>query len=202
MAGNVQDALGKMWKSMLARGVLTAVVGVAVLVWPGQSVWAASIVFGVYLIMSGIAEIAFAFTLDVSGSNRALMFITGALSLALGVLAFRHFSEGSTVQLLAIWIGVVFLFQGVADTVVAISSPVLPGRNALILVGVLSAIAGLVVLAWPVDSITLLALIAGIWLVLVGTAQIVAAVRARKEIKAGEQDPQPVANAVQHPAAA
>lgn len=177
----VSDMFGRVWKAMLARGLLTVVLGAAVLVWPGQSVWIASVIFGVYLILSGVAEMIFAFTLNTSGGERVLMFITGALSLALGVLAFRQYNEGSSVLLLAIWIGVVLIFQGVADAVVAVSYPLLPGRGSIVFVGVLSVIAGLAILAWPIDSLGVLALVAGIWLVVVGISQIVAAFHARKD---------------------
>lgn len=45
----------------------------------------------------------FALTLDVSAGSRVLLFISGALSVLLGVLAFRPFSEGYyAVLLLAI----------------------------------------------------------------------------------------------------
>ena len=40
-------------------------------------------------------------------------------------------------------------------------------------------IAGVVVLLWPFDSIGTLALVAGIWLVLLGLSQVVSAFRAR-----------------------
>jgi uncharacterized membrane protein HdeD (DUF308 family) len=43
----------------------------------------------------------------------------------------------------------------------------------------LSVIAGVVVLLWPFDSIGTLALVAGIWLVLLGLSQVVSAFRAR-----------------------
>lgn len=100
------------WKSVLAWGVLTSILGVLVLVWPGKSILVAAVLFGVYLLGSGIAQLIFAFTLDVSGGERVLLFISGALSIVLGVLAFRHFEEGWPILLLAIWIGVAFIFQG------------------------------------------------------------------------------------------
>ena len=40
-----------LWKSVLALGVLTLVLGAAVLIWPGDSIVVASVVFGVYLLV-------------------------------------------------------------------------------------------------------------------------------------------------------
>ena len=121
--------LGDVWKWLLAWGVITIIVGVLVLVWPGISITVASVVFGVYLLLSGIAEVAFAFTLETSGGNRVLLFISGALSIVLAVFAFRYFSEGSSVLLLATWIGVAFVYFGVTEIAVAFSYPMLPGRG-------------------------------------------------------------------------
>lgn len=116
-----------------------------------------------------------------------LLFISGALSIVLGVLAFRHFEEGRPILLLAIWIGVVFIFQGVAETALAIGYPQLPERGWHIFLGVLSIIAGMVVMAWPFGSMVMLAIVTGVWLVIIGIAQIVWALRARKGIKSVER---------------
>jgi uncharacterized membrane protein HdeD (DUF308 family) len=175
------------WKSVLAWGVLTLILGVVVLVWPGKSILVAAVLFGIYLLGSGIAQLIFALTLDASGGERALLFISGALSIVLGVLAFRHFEEGWPILLLAIWIGVAFIFQGVAETALATSYPQLPERGWHIFLGVLSIIAGMVVMAWPFSSIVMLAIVTGVWLVIIGTAQIAWALLARKGINSIER---------------
>ncbi len=176
-----------LWKTVLALGVLTLILGVLVLVWPGMSILVAAVLFGAFLVVSGIAQVVAALRLDVSVGSRVLLFISGALSVVLGVLAFRHFGQGYAVLLLAIWIGVGFIFQGVAETVLAISHPELPERGWHIFLGVLTWIAGLVVLAWPIDSIVVLALVTGVWLVVIGICQIVWAIRARKTGAAAAQ---------------
>lgn len=137
--------LPHLWKSTLASGILSLILGVLVLAWPGISILVAAMAFGVYLLITGVAQVAFAFSLHVSAGGRILLFISGAASLILAVLAFRHF--GDAVLLLAIWIGIGFIFRGVATTVSAISDPMLPGRGWSIFVGVISLIAGIVVMA-------------------------------------------------------
>lgn len=127
---------------------------------------------------TGVAQVAFAFSLHVSAGGRILLFISGAASLILAVLAFRHF--GDAVLLLAIWIGIGFIFRGVATTVSAISDPMLPGRGWSIFVGVISLIAGIVVMASPFESIWILALVVGIWLVVIGTCEIASSFAIRK----------------------
>ena len=94
--------------------------------WHGQAstIIVAAIFFGAYLLITGIAQVIFAFSLHVSAGGRVLLFISGAASLILAVLRFPPaFGEGYALLLLAIWIGVGFIFRGVATTVSAISDP-------------------------------------------------------------------------------
>ncbi len=181
VSGPVPRLLPHLWKSALLSGILSLVLGVLVLAWPGISVLVAAIAFGVYLIMTGVAQVVFAFSLHVSAGSRILLFISGAASLILGVLAFRHF--GNAVLLLAIWIGIGFIFRGVATTVSAISDPALPGRGWSIFVGVISLIAGIVVIAAPFESIITLAIVVGIWLVVIGACEIGSSFGIRKASK-------------------
>ncbi|MBV8348566.1 MAG: DUF308 domain-containing protein, partial [Mycolicibacterium sp.] len=75
----------------------------------------------------------------------------------------------------------------VAEIAVAIEEPV-PDRNWLIFVGVVSMIAGVVVLLWLFDSISVLAVVVGVWLVIVGAAEIMWALRARRAIHDAGQE--------------
>ena len=174
------SAFRHLWKSVLGLGLMTLAVGVVVLVWPGKSVVAAAALFGVYLLASGIAQAIAAFTVKVPASSSVLLFVSGALSVALGVYAFHDFNNGAAVWVLATWIGVGFIFQGVAETVLAINHKELPDRGWYIVAGVLSLLAGMVVIALPITSIVVLAIVAGVWLVVIGTTQIVWALKARK----------------------
>ena len=170
--------LPHLWKSAIVSGVLAIALGVAVLAWPGISIAIAAIFFGVSLLINGVQQVFFAFSLEVSAGGRVLLFISGAASLILAVLAFRHLYDA--VLLLAIWIGVGFIFRGVATTVSAISDPTLPGRGWNIFVGAISLIAGVVIMASPFESIQTLALVVGIWLVVLGVMEVVAAIAIRK----------------------
>jgi uncharacterized membrane protein HdeD (DUF308 family) len=175
--------LQHLWKSTLLSGILAVILGILVVAWPVKSVIVAAILFGAYLLITGIAQVIFAFSLHVSAGGRVLLFISGAASLILAVLAFRHFGEGYAVLLLAIWIAVGFIFRGVATTVSAISDPGMPGRGWEIFFGIISVIAGVVVLAYPFGSIVTLAWVVGIWLIVLGVFELVSAFGIRKASK-------------------
>jgi uncharacterized membrane protein HdeD (DUF308 family) len=170
--------LQHLWKSALLSGILAVILGVLVLAWPGKTIIVAAIFFGAYLLVTGIAQVIFAFSLHVSAGGRVLLFLSGAASLILAVLCFR--SLQNSILLLAIWIGVGFIFRGVATAVSAISDPTLPGRGWEIFIGVITLIAGVVVLASPFESIATLTLVVGIWLVVIGVFEAVSAFGIRK----------------------
>jgi uncharacterized membrane protein HdeD (DUF308 family) len=179
----VPSLLPHLWKSALVSGILSVIVGAVILAWPGISILVAAVAFGVYLLITGAAQVVFAFSLHVSAGSRILLFIGGAASLILAVLAFRHFGQGYAVLLLAIWIGIGFIFRGVAMTISAISDPVLPGRGWWIFIGVISLLAGIVVLASPFPSIVTLAIVVGVWFVVIGVFEIVSSFGIRKASK-------------------
>lgn len=173
--------LRHLWKTTLLSGVLAVALGVLVWLWPGKTIVVAAIFFGAYLLVAGIAQVIFAFSLHVSAGGRVLLFISGAAALILAVLCFRSLQE--SILLLAIWIGVGFVFRGVATAVSAISDPTLPGRVWEIIVGVISLVAGVVMLAAPFESLAILTVVAGISLIVIGVFEIVSAFGIRKASK-------------------
>jgi uncharacterized membrane protein HdeD (DUF308 family) len=170
--------LPHLWKSVLLSGVLALALGVLVLVWPAKTIVVAAIFFGAYLLVTGISQVFHAFTLHVSAGGRVLLFISGAAAVILAIMCFR--SIGNSILLLAIWIGIGFIFRGVATAVSAISDPDTPGRGWEIFVGVISLIAGFVVMGSPFESLATLTIVVGIWLIVIGVFEIVASFGIRK----------------------
>jgi uncharacterized membrane protein HdeD (DUF308 family) len=170
--------LPHLWKSALVSGILAVLLGIMVLAWPGITILVAAIFFGAYLLVTGIAQVVFAFSLHVSAGGRVLLFISGAASLILAVLCFRSLQD--SILLLAIWIGVGFVFRGVATAVSAISDPTLPGRGWEIFIGAISLLAGVVMLASPFDSIATLTVVVGVWLIVIGVFEVVSSFGIRK----------------------
>jgi len=174
----------QLWKGKLVSGVLTIVLGAMVLAWPGPTILIASTMFGVFMLVSGFAELFLAFTLPRSAATRVLLFLTGALSFVLAILSFRHFGEGYAILLLSLWIGMDFIFLGISENAVAINERDLPGRGWYVVSGVMSMIAGGIVLVWPFDSIVVLTIVAGVSLVVLGLIRVVQAFQIRSDTKA------------------
>jgi uncharacterized membrane protein HdeD (DUF308 family) len=170
-----------LWKWKLVAGLLTVVLGGIVLAWPGPTILVASTLFGVFLLLTGFTELFLAFTLPRSAGTRVLLFIGGALSLILAVLSFRHFGDAYAILLLSIWIGIGFIFQGVSEVAVSIGEKNMPGRGWFAVLGIISVIAGFVVLVWPFDSIVVLVLVTGVWLVVMGVVEVLQAFQVHRD---------------------
>ncbi|MEV6105804.1 HdeD family acid-resistance protein [Streptomyces sp. NPDC051940] len=169
------------WQSVLAAGAISLVVGVLILAWPEATLTVAAIVFGVYLFVSGILQVVAAFGTHASTGLRVLAFVSGVICIVLGLFCFR--SELRSLLLLALWIGIGWLFRGIAQTVAAVSDPTAPARGWQIFMGVVSALAGIVLIVAPFDSLEVLTVVGGCWLVALGLVEIFMGLRLRKEVQ-------------------
>ncbi|MEU2773208.1 HdeD family acid-resistance protein [Streptomyces sp. NPDC007162] len=159
------------WQTVLVTGIASLILGILVLVWPGASLLVAGVLFGVYLLVSGIFQLVAAFGTHKTTSLRVLAFISGALSILLGLFCFRGPLE--SVLLLALWIGIGWLIRGITQTIAAVHDPAMPARSWMIFLGIVTFIAGIVLIVSPFKSVAVLTLVAGIWLVVVGIVEIV-----------------------------
>ncbi|PYC87418.1 hypothetical protein C7C46_04885 [Streptomyces tateyamensis] len=170
------------WHAALTLGLIALGLGIVVLAWPHSTLEVVGVLFGIYLVISGILQIVLASTVHVSTGLRVLGFISGALSLLLGLLCFR--GPYQSVLLLSLWIGIGWLFRGTTATVAALDLPGgTPGRGWQIALGLITAIAGVILLVDPFGSILALTVMAGIWLVLIGLVELGHAVSLRSEAK-------------------
>ena len=168
-------AVGRHWGVLLFLGIVSIVVGVMAVAWPTATVVVVAILFAVWLIVTGIFEIIRGFGHGLSGGMRALLLITGVLSFILGLMMFR--SAFQAVEILAIFIGIAFLFRGFGSIFMAAEER--EGRGWNIFGGIVMLIGGIVVLTWPGISLVTLAWVAGIWLVVGGIFEIIASLRLR-----------------------
>ena len=168
---------GAAWQVMLTAGVAAIALGVFILVWPKATLHVVGVLFGIYLLVTGFFQLVGAFGSHVPGHLRALGFVSGALCVLLGLICFRGAAE--SILLLALWIGFGWLLRGTMLAAVALSTTDLPARGWQIFLGVVTALAGVVLIVSPFGSIAALTLVAGIWLLVLGVAEVVHAVRLR-----------------------
>ena len=171
--------VGRAWWWPAFFGVVSIVAGVLALAWPGPTLLVLAVVFGIELIVWGIYRLVGAVTFgDAGGGARVLWAILGVLSLLLGLYALRHIVI--TLLSLGLLLGIFWLVDGIGLIVSAIEHRGMPGRGLSLLSGVLGIIAGLVLLVWPAISILTLAVLVGIWLLVLGFTQLSLAMQLRR----------------------
>ncbi|HET9168339.1 MAG TPA: DUF308 domain-containing protein, partial [Actinospica sp.] len=117
LPGPLQQVARNAWQAVLMIGVAAIVFGVVALVWPHATLRVIGILFGIFLLVSGIMQLAAAFGTHAETSLRVLAFISGAISIMLGLFCFRGALE--SILLLAIWIGIGWIFRGVSQLAAA-----------------------------------------------------------------------------------
>ena len=171
--------VGRHWGWVLAYGILTLLAGVAVLAWPSETLLVIAVLFGVQLIISGIFRFVGALASDdLTGGTRVMLALLGVLSIIIGLWAVRH--AVLTLVALIVFLGIFWVINGLIEIFAALSHRDMPDRGWSVLMGVLSAIAGIIVLAYPGLTLVGLAVILGIWLLVFGILEIMAAFRLRK----------------------
>lgn len=186
------SALGKLgghWGWPLAFGILTTAAGVAAVVWPGITLLAAAIVFGIQLIVAGIYRLVAAFaSTDATITTRVLLALLGVLSLIVGLYAVRHVLL--TIVALGLLLGIFWVTNGVIELFTAISHRNMAGRAWRLVMGTLSVIAGVVLLAIPGISLITLVVLLSVWLIIFGVMEISLSlrIRSRGSVAAGHSD--------------
>ena len=169
------------WQLLLLIGVVAVALGVIVLAWPGKTLLVAGVLFGIYLVVSGIGYVFAAFGTHAGAAMRVLAFLTGVVSLVLGFFCFRDKLE--SILLLALWIGISWVFRGMTLLAAALSFDHLPARGWQALAGVIIVIGGGVLIIYPLDSIAILTLVAGCWLIAIGIIDVISAFQVRHRAK-------------------
>jgi uncharacterized membrane protein HdeD (DUF308 family) len=171
--------VGKAWWWPAIFGVVSIVAGVLALAWPGRTLVVLAVLFGIELIVWGIYRLVGAIAFgDESGGARVLWAIMGVLSLLIGFYSLRHIVI--TLLSLGLLLGVFWLVDGVSLVVSSLDHRGGPSRGLSLLSGILGIIAGLILLFWPGLSLLTLAVLAGIWLIVVGVTQLSLALQLRR----------------------
>ncbi|GAA2323828.1 HdeD family acid-resistance protein [Streptomyces caniferus] len=175
------SALANMgWQFLLTMGLAAIALGVVALAWPSQTLRVVGVLFGIYLLAIGVFQLAAAFGTHVPRHLRVLHFVTGALSVLLGLVCFRGTLE--SILLLALWIGFGWLIRGIMMTATAASAEGIPARGWQMFLGILTTLAGIVLIVSPFGSIAALTLVVGIMALVLGAVEVFHALKMRAEV--------------------
>ncbi|MEU1621368.1 DUF308 domain-containing protein [Streptomyces sp. NPDC005722] len=174
-----EEVLGKLggsWGWSLGFALATLAAGVIVLVWPDETLHVLAVVIGLYLLATGVFRFVTAFSRP-DGGSRVTAVVVAVVAVLAGVLCLRHPLQ--TAAVLSLVLGAYWLVSGLLVGFVAVTGRDMPHRGMAFAVAALGVVAGVVVLAFPVQSAVALARLIGLWLVLLGLAEVAAALALR-----------------------
>ena len=163
------------------NGLLSIAVGVVILVWPGISLYALTLLFGAYSLATGVVGLGAAFSGAAKGERGWLIF-SSLLGIAVGVMVLV-WTNISALALLYV-IGAYAVALGIIAVIGAFYLPIDGGDTALmILSGLVSVLFGIVIFARPgAGALVVLALIAAFALV-TGITELVVAIGGKRLVE-------------------
>ena len=167
------------WQTTLIVGFATLILGLIVAFHPSGSLNVIAVLIGLLVLISGIFHLVRMFS--SAESHRVWMGISGLLLIVLGVILIRHLDL--TVAIIGLIIGIAWIVQGLSALTVGASGDAEDGRGWWIFFGIVSLIGGIVIAAIPVKSVTVLAVLAGIWFIVQGLIEILDGFLLRHMIK-------------------
>ena len=101
-----------------------------------------------------------------------LLVLVGVLSIAAGITIL--IKPGDSLATLAVIAGIFLLLDGILELAASLMHGTL-NRGSLALLGVLTAIVGVLLIRHPIQGVAAVALLIGIWLIAVGVVRLIAA---------------------------
>src|SRR5271157_4888605 len=167
------------WQTTLFLGVVTVILGLIVTIHPSGSLNVIAVLLGILMIISGIFHLIRVF--DRAEQHRVWLGIAGLLYVVIGVLLIRHLNL--TVAFIGLVVGLTWIVSGLSALMGGAAGS-REGRGWWIFFGIVSLIAGIIVVADPISSVTVLAVLLGIWFIVMGLIEVSAAFIVRRAVSA------------------
>jgi uncharacterized membrane protein HdeD (DUF308 family) len=169
--------------SLLLRGVLTLLFGIAAVFWPGITIVTLLYLFSAFVLVNGIFDLIFGigrlFKSSESFTTKLLPLLLGILQVGVGVYLLRHPQVGFATFILLI--GFTFVVRGVFELISGLFENA-PGsyKAFMIIGGLLSTIVGVVVLFQPVAGGVAFVWVLGVYALISGPMLIALAHELKK----------------------
>jgi uncharacterized membrane protein HdeD (DUF308 family) len=170
--------MARSWQATVVLGAVTLILGLIVSFHPGGSLNVVAILLGILMICSGIFHLVRIF--GRGEAHRVWLGISGLLLVVIGVVLIRHLHL--TTALIGLYVGLSWIVQGVTALIGGIAGEAGEGRGWWIAFGAVSVIAGIMVTATPVTSLTVLAVLLGTWFIVIGIFEIIGSIMLRRAV--------------------
>jgi uncharacterized membrane protein HdeD (DUF308 family) len=166
----VVRTLSRNWWLFLLQGVLSLVLGVLIVIWPGHALTVMILLFGLLILVNGVVAVFAAIGAAGVQEPWAWKLTEGILGIIVGLAILRW--PGVTALIAVYLVGAWALISGIMAIVGAIADHAVMRQAWLVaLAGVVSVIFGVAMFAMPATASTLtLAYLVGIYAILYGLA--------------------------------
>jgi uncharacterized membrane protein HdeD (DUF308 family) len=156
-------------------GVISVIVGVLILVWPGKTAMVVAAIIAIYAIAAGLVYAGLGiFSKSKGGWARVGHIVLGILFIIAGVLAFMNL--GATTAWLALFLGILVGIMWIVEGIVSLSTlGDARSKGWTIFFAILSIVAGIILLFSPLWGAVVLWWLLGISLVVLGIIQVIRA---------------------------
>ena len=167
------------WGWMLAFGITCVVAGALTLVWPGVTILTLVIVFGVFLLFAGAAEIGWALA-ERHTEGWKVILARGIVDLIIGiiVLVWPDITVLALALLLAVWL---FIYAGMTFWYAYRHRGEQPRRGHFVLKGLAALAVAIITVVWPSITVLVVAIVIGIDLIIFGGILIWLALELRRQ---------------------
>jgi uncharacterized membrane protein HdeD (DUF308 family) len=156
---NVTSSLSR--RDAALRGVVAFALGIVLLIWPGVTIGTAVVLFAVFCLADAVVALTRLFSPGRPAGDRILQILRTVVDVGGAVVAIAW--PGPTAEVLTVIVGVYAIVLGVLEFSASTGSLVKSaGRSGwLIAAGVLSIVAGVLLIVWPDIGAVTLAIVAG-----------------------------------------
>jgi len=155
------------WKASFLMGLATLILGLIVAFRPSGSLVVICVLLGILLMFSGVFHIVAA--IGAPEGHRVWQAIAGVLFIVGGTVLIRHLQY--SLALIGLIVGFSWIIQGVSSLIGGITHRGERGGWSIFF-GIVSLLAGIVVVSVPVTSIVFLTTFLGIWFAVIGVFEM------------------------------
>ena len=176
--GAIAKTLAVDWWVFLVRGVVAVLFGILAFVWPGITLLALVLLFGIYAIIDGIMSLTRAFSASKRRQSWIWPVLGGVVSIAAGIVTFvwPHLTALVLLFIIAAWA----IVEGISEISAGIAlRREISNEWVLIVGGVISVLFGALLFARPGAGALAVVWLIGFYAVVIGVQRIALAFRVR-----------------------
>ena len=164
--------IAKHWWSVLIRGLVGMAVGIALLVWTVPTLKILFWLIAIFAVIDGLVLLIGAVVAkEAGGAGRALIALAGLVSIGIGValVAWPKITVGAVIILIGAW----WLVTGALQLIDGLMNRQMGSRTWAIVSGLISVIAGLILLFNPEIGFGALVFVVAIFALIIGAMNVV-----------------------------